>query len=45
MIKGTYKSERKETNSLIGYGNSKVLKFLFFFFSLSIQIKSIRVSK
>lgn len=32
MIKGTYKSERKETNSLIGYGNSKVLKFLLFFF-------------
>lgn len=45
MIKGTYKSERKETNSLvICYGNSEVLKFLFLFF-LSIQIKSIRVSK
>lgn len=44
MIKETYKSERKETNSLvIGYGNSEVLKFFFFF--LSIQIKSIRVSK
>lgn len=31
MIKGTYKSKGKETTSLvIGYGNSEVLKFLFF---------------
>ena len=31
MIKGTYKSGRKETNSLaIGYGNSEVLMFFFF---------------
>lgn len=30
MIKGTYKSERKETNSLvIGYGNSELLKLFF----------------
>lgn len=33
MIKGTYKSERKETNSLvIGYGNSELLFFGFLFF-------------
>lgn len=45
MIKRAYKSERKETNSLaIGYGNSKVLKFLFFS-PLSIQIKSARIAK
>lgn len=48
MIKGTYKSERKEKNSLvIGYGNSELLKVVFFccFFFLSSQIKSVRVSK
>lgn len=35
MIKETYKSERKETNSLvIGYNNSELLKLFFLnFFS------------
>lgn len=45
MIKGTYKSGRKETNSLaIGYGNSEVLMF-FFFSPTSIQRKPMKIAK